>query len=161
MSEPLGIYLNDHLGAAQIAIQLLEAMCHQHEEERYRKFARRVLPEIQSDDVTLRRIIAAIAEEPSSIKNAGGWLLEKMARLKLGHTRSAGLGMFESMEMLSLGIAGKCSLWKALQVISPSDSRLREFDFIELLHRAENQFDTIERERLRLALRVLIPRSGE
>jgi len=32
MSELLGIYLGDHLGGAQVAVQLLEAMCSQHEE---------------------------------------------------------------------------------------------------------------------------------
>ena len=159
MSVALGTYLKDHLGAAQVAIQLLEAMCDQHKEERYREFARRVLPEIQSDDETLRSIIAAIAEEPSSIKNAGGWLLEKMARLKLGHTGSSDLEMFESLEMLSLGVAGKRSLWKALQIVSPADARLGTFDFAELLHRAEDQFDTIEHERLRLARQVLTPQS--
>lgn len=154
MSKSLGIYLKDHLGGAQIAVQLLEAMCNRQEDERYREFAKRLLPDIQSDDNTLRSIIEAIAEEPSGIKNAGGWLLEKLTRVKLGHARSAGLELFESLEMLSLGIAGKRSLWKALQVISKEDIRLAKYDFNALLHRADDQFNAVEEERLRLAPEV-------
>jgi hypothetical protein len=160
MSESLGIYLRDHLGGAQIAVQLLEAMCNRQEDERYREFAKRLLPDIQSDDNTLRSIIEAIAEEPSGIKNAGGWLLEKLTRLKLGHTRSVGLELFESLEMLSLGIAGKRSLWKALEVISKEDIRLAKFDFNTLLHRADEQYQAVEQERLRLARQVFVSEIG-
>jgi len=39
MSEPIVTYLNDHLGGAQIAIQLLSAMGNQHEDKQFREFA--------------------------------------------------------------------------------------------------------------------------
>jgi hypothetical protein len=113
-----------------------------------------LLPEIQSDDDTLRSILTSIADEPSSLKNAGGWLLERVTRLKLGHTRSAGLALFESLEMLSLGIAGKRSLWKVLQIVEKDDSRLRRYDFERLLQRAEDQLRIVEQHRLPLAQRV-------
>jgi hypothetical protein len=160
VSESLGIYLRDHLGGAQIAVQLLEAMCDKQEDERYREFAKRLLPDIESDDNTLRSILEAIDEEPSGIKNAGGWLLEKLTRLKLGHARSPGLDLFEALEMLSLGIAGKRSLWKALQVISKEDIRLGKFDFNTLLHRADEQYQAVEQERLRLARQVFVSEIG-
>lgn len=160
MSESLGIYLRDHLGGAQVAVELLEGMCKHQEDARYRDLAKRLLPEIQTDDETLRSVIEAIGEDPSAIKNAGGWLLEKLTRLKLGHTRSAGLELFEALEMLSVGIAGKRSLWKALQIVSKEDRRLNRFDFGTLLHRADDQFQSVEEERLRLAARVFA-RSNE
>jgi hypothetical protein len=154
MSELLGTYLRDHLGGAQVAVQLLEGMCTHQKDPRYREFAKGLLPEIQADDNTLRSIIEGISEDPSAIKNAGGWLFEKLTRLKLGHTRSVGLDLFESIEMLSLGIAGKRSLWKALQVVARADRRLGKFDFESLLHRADDQFQLVEQERLQLASRV-------
>jgi hypothetical protein len=160
MSESLGIYLRDHLGGAQVAVELLEGMCKHQEDARYRDLAKRLLPEIQTDDNVLRNVIQAIGEDQSEIKNAGGWLLEKLTRLKLGHTRSAGLELFEALEMLSIGIAGKRSLWKALQVVSKEDGRLNRFDFGTLLHRADDQFQSVEEERLRLAARVFA-RSNE
>jgi hypothetical protein len=56
MSEPLVTYLKDHLGGAQIAIQLLEAMRDQHDNQRFREFASLLLSEIEADDRTLRSI---------------------------------------------------------------------------------------------------------
>ena len=88
MSEALVTYLNDHLGGAQIAVQLLEAMRDQHDDQDFRQFASVLLPEIEADDRTLRCIVQKVGSAPSAVKRAGGWLLEKAARLKLGHTGS-------------------------------------------------------------------------
>lgn len=155
MSEPLVTYVNDHLGGAQIAIQLLEAMRDQQENERFREFARSLLPEIQADDGTLHSIAENIDASPGVAKQVGGWLLEKVSRLKLGHTGSTDFEMFESLELLALGIQGKLSLWKALQAASRLDSRLREYDFGDLINRAHQQFDKVENQRLDLAQTVL------
>jgi hypothetical protein len=155
MSEPLVTYLNDHLGGAQIAIQVLEAMRDQHNDQRFRKFADSLLPDIQADDHTLRSIAEKIDAGPSVAKQVGGWLLEKAARLKLGHTGSTDFEMFESLELLALGVHGKQCLWKALQAASALDSRLREYNFKELINRAQQQYDEIESQRLNLAQTVL------
>jgi len=155
MSEPLVTYLNDHLGGAQIAIQLLEAMRDQHENQRFRDFANLLLPEIQADDRTLRSIAEKIDAGPGVAKQVGGWLLEKVSRLKLGHTGSTDFEMFESLELLALGIQGKLSLWKALQAASRLEARLREYDFVELVNRAHQQYDKVEIQRLDLAQLVL------
>jgi hypothetical protein len=157
MSEPLVTYLNDHLGGARIAVQLLEAMRDQHDDQEYRQFASVLLPEIQADDLTLRHIIEKIGPGPSAVKQVGGWLLEKAARLKLGHTGSTSFELFESLELLALGIFGKLSLWKALQAASSSDARLREYDFESLIRRAQQQYDDVESKRLNLAQTVLSP----
>jgi hypothetical protein len=159
MSEPLVAYLNDHLGGAEVAVQVLEAMRDQHDDPRFRELAGVLLPEIQADDAKLRSIAQKIGPGPSAIKQAGGWLLEKLARFKLGHTGASNFEMFESLELLALGIHGKQCLWKALQVASKLDSRLREYDFEELVSRAQQQYDQVEGERLNLAQSVLAPSS--
>jgi hypothetical protein len=159
MSDPLVAYLNDHLGGAEIAVQVLEAMRDQHDDPRFREFAGVLLPEIQADDAKLRSIAEKIGPGPSAIKQAGGWLLEKLARFKLGHTGSSNFEMFESLELLAVGIHGKQCLWKALQVASRLDSRLREYDFEVLDSRAQQQYDKVESERLNLAQTVLSPLS--
>ena len=159
MSEPLVTYVNDHLGGARIALQLLEGMRDQHEDQRFRDFAAALLPEVQADDHTLRSIAEKIGSSPSAVKEVGGWLLEKATRLKLGHTGSRDFAMFESLELLVLGIHGKLCLWKALQVASRPNSRLREFDFEKLIGRAQQQYDKVESERLNLAQAVLSPTS--
>ena len=106
MSHPHVTYVNDHLGGAQVAVRLLEAMRDQHDDQEFRQFASVLLPEIQADDGVLTCIAEKIGSGPSSIKQMGGWFLEKAARLKLGHTGSAGFELFESLELLALGIQG-------------------------------------------------------
>jgi hypothetical protein len=159
MSEPLVTYLSDHLSGAQIAVQLLEAMRDQNDEQEYRQFASVLLPEIQADDLTLHHIAEKIGSGPSTVKQIGGWLLEKAARLKLGHTGSKNFELFESMELLALGIQGKLSLWKALQAASNLDARLRVYDFETLIGRAQQQYGAVEKQRLSLARVVLKPTS--
>jgi len=157
MSEPLVTYLNDHAGGAQTAIHLLEAMRDQHDDQEYRQFASVLLPEIQADERMLRHIAEKIGPGPNPVKQVGGWILEKAARLKLGHTGSTSFELFESLELLALGIWGKLSLWKALQAASSSDARLREYDFESLIRRAQQQYDDVESKRLNLAQTVLSP----
>jgi hypothetical protein len=155
MSDPLATYLNDHLGGAQIALQVLEAMRDQHDDQRFREFASTLLPEIQADDQMLRSIAEKIGSGPSIAKQAGGWLLEKMSRLKLGHSGSTDFEMFESLELLSVGIQGKLCLWKALGAATDIDPRLREYDFEKLRARAAAQYERVETQRLDLAPTVL------
>lgn len=153
----LTTYINDHLGGATIAIQLLEAMRDQHDDPKFREFATSLLPEIEADDHTLRTIAQKINSGSSAVKEAGGWILEKAARLKLGHTGSTDFAMFESLELLALGIHVKLCLWKALRVAAPQDTRLREFSFEDLMSRAQQQYDQVESHRLNLAPVVLSP----
>jgi hypothetical protein len=155
MPGPLATYLNDHLGGAQIALQLLEGMRDEHANPAFRKFASTLLPEIRADDRTLQAIAEKIGPGPSALKEAGGWLLEKAARLKLGHTGSTNFELFESLEMLAMGIQGKICLWKALSETSIVDSRLREYRFEALIDRAQQQYEQVEAARLNLARTVL------
>jgi hypothetical protein len=157
MSEPLITYLHDHLGGAQIAVRLLETMRDRHEDPKFREFAGTLLPKIQADDSTLRSIAEKIGSGPSAIKQAGGWLLEKAARVKLGQADSTNFGLFESLELLAVGIQGKRCLWRALQAASALDARLRAYDFEELESRALQQFDQVEEQRVDLARTVLSP----
>ena len=105
--------------------------------------------------ITEESIAEKIGPGPSAIKRAGGWLLEKLARFKLGHTGSSNFEMFESLELLAVGIHGKQCLWRALKVTSRLDSRLREYDFEALDRRAQQQYDKVESKRLDLAQTVL------
>jgi hypothetical protein len=155
MSDNLATYVRDHLGGAKIAIQVLEAMRDQHDDQKFREFAEGLLQEIEADDHKLRSLAEKIGSGPSVTKQAGGWLLEKLARLKLGHTGSTNFEMFESLELLALGIHGKLCLWKALKSASKFDPRLRQYNFEELISRAQRQYEKVESERLELAKTVL------
>jgi hypothetical protein len=154
MSHPLVIYLNDHIGGAQIALETLRSMREEQDHPKFRRFADSLYPQIAEDDATLRGIIESFGEKPSSTKQLSGWLLEKGSRIKLGHTGSADFALFESLELLCLGILGKLSLWRALGVVT-SEPKLQAWDFLELSHRAQNQSKQVEQQRIALARSVL------
>ena len=157
MSKSLVTYLDDHLSGAQIAIQVLQSMRDDHDDPRFRAFAAKLLPEIESDVGTLRLIAKEVGAGQSVIKQVGGRLLEKLARLKLGNTGSTDLRTFESLELLLLGIHGKQCLWKALDTTSASDARLCGYDFKQLCSRAEQQYAEVQTLRIDLAQTVLSP----
>lgn len=155
MSASLATYLNDHLGGAQVAVQILQAMRDQQKNTHYRDFSAALLPEIEADDRVLRSLIHKAGGSPSAVKQAGGWLLEKLARLKLGDGSSEEIDTFEALELLVVGIHGKLCLWKALEVSSKIDPRLSGVDFKELIRRADEQYGRAERERIALAGKAL------
>lgn len=157
MSDALTTYLNDHLGGAQMAVQVLEAMRDQNDDQEFRQFASVLLPEIEADHRTLRHLAEEIGPGPNAIKTVGGWLVEKATRLKLGHSGSKTFELFESLELLALGIQGKLSLWTALQAASACDVRLQTYDFGSLQQRARQQYATVESQRIKLARTVLSP----
>src|ERR1700761_6548809 len=156
MSSPIAVYLEDHLAGAQVALQVLKSMRDEQAHPKFRELAAELLPQVAKDDDTLRSILSSVGGTPSTSKQACGWLFEKLSRIKLGHAGSADFTLFESVELLTLGILGKLSLWKALEAVSAKDPALASWDFHELATRAQRQFERVESERLRLAAETLI-----
>jgi hypothetical protein len=75
-------------------------------------------------------------------------------KLQLGTDES--LGVFETLEVLSLGILGKRALWRALEAVAAADTRLQAIDFNTLINRAEAQYAAVEARRLEAARRVFV-----
>jgi hypothetical protein len=157
MSDPLAIYLNDHMAGASLAIDLLKAMKKRHDDESLSQFATFILVEVEEDEETLRSFAKNIGSGSNVFKEAAAWLAEKASRLKLGASSSEDFGTFEALEFLSLGIQGKLSLWGALQVVAESDARLTVLDFHKLIDRAKAQYGRVEERRLSLAAHALSP----
>jgi hypothetical protein len=160
MSDALTTYLQDHLAGAMHAIELLEAMRDHYDGQPLRKFAAKMLVEIEAD----RDVLAGLTERAGGVVGAmkewAAWLAEKVSRLKLKHGSADGLGTFEALEFLVMGIHGKRALWRALATVAAGDSFLQGMDFDELIARAENQHGLAEEQRLawaRLALRPSRP----
>ena len=87
---------------------------------------------------------------------AGGWIGEKVTRLKLllDDPADSGLRRLESLEVLALGILGKRSLWRALAASVEAVPELRDIDLARLEQRAEDQFARVETARLDAARRA-------
>jgi hypothetical protein len=151
MSDSLGIYLQDHLAGAAYAIDLVEFMRDRHENDELGQFAARLLGEIKADRDILRQLAERTAAGSSPLKEFTAWLTEKVSRMKLRHEAEDGLGLFEALEFLALGITGKSKLWRALDVAAESDPRLRRLNFQHLAARAEMQHAQVEKWRLQVA----------
>ena len=144
MNDPLVTYLEDHKAGAGLAIELLKAMEARHDTESLRQFARSILSDIEEDEETLRNFSKEIGTGSNVLKEAAAWVGEKASRVKLGPGSSGDFETFEALEFLSIGIRGKLSLWRALQVVAVSDARLRSLDYRSLIDRAETQYAKME-----------------
>jgi hypothetical protein len=159
MSDALSTYLHDHLAGAAYAIDLLEFMRDQHEDDGLGRFAANTLAEVEQDRDTLRNIAERVGHSGRTLKETASWLGEKISRIKLGHDDGNGLATFEALEFLEIGIHGKWALWRALAAVAPSDPRLSGYDFDALATRAQRQHDQVEHHRIELARLALNPES--
>lgn len=154
MSDALGTYLHDHLTGAAYAIDLVEFMRDQHKGNDLGEFAAWLLVEIKADRDVLRQLAERAGAGSSTLKELTAWLGEKVSRLKLRHGTRDGLGIFEALEFLELGIHGKFELWRALGAVAAADTRLQGIDFEQLAARAEKQRVRVENRRLEVAYSV-------
>jgi hypothetical protein len=156
-AEPLVVYLNDHLAGSVAALELIEALADDAKGTPLETTLIRLGGEISEDQATLRDILARVGGEESRIKQATAWMAEKVSRVKfaLGAGQYGGLGRLEGLEALALGVHGKLGLWRALGILAADDPRLSAYRFGVLEHRAEQQGELIERERLTAAAAAL------
>jgi hypothetical protein len=159
--DVLKTYLQDHLAGALQAIELLKAMRDHFANEPLGTFASQILAEVEADRDVLARLAKDAGGSAGGVKEWGAWLAEKVSRLKLKHGSAEGLGTFEALEFLVLGIHGKWALWRALAAIESFDLRLRGIDFAELIARAESQHQRVEEQRLARAQAVFRRAQGD
>jgi hypothetical protein len=156
MSDPLAIYLQDHLAGAELAIDMLHALSAQDQTSTLGMFAAGLVGDIEQDRATLRQIAERVGDGGSTLKDATAWIGEKLTRLKLNSRVSGALGTLETLETLSLGILGKAKLWRALAEIAASeDPRLQGVNFDQLVDRALAQHEQVEARRLQAARAAL------
>jgi hypothetical protein len=151
------IYLNDHLAGATGGLELAKRSRAQNEGNEYGGFLAELVREIEEDRKTLETLMDRLEVGRDRLKGTAAWAAEKLGRLKLNGqlTGYSPLSRLLELELLSLGVEGKLSLWRSLKQAAPSDDRLREFDFEALIRRAQAQRRRLERHRLRAAKEAL------
>jgi hypothetical protein len=148
MSDPLVTYLHDHWAGSKFAVELLESLRDRHAGDPLGAFAANILVEVEEDREVLQKVIEKVGSGHPDLKEAAAWLAEKISRFKLRAEPPGGLGTFEALETLSLGLLGKGALWKALSVICKVDERVCGFAYDQLHARAHHQHDQVEKYRL-------------
>lgn len=150
----LHTYLEDHLAGAVAGIETARRLARNHEGSHMGEVLASLAGEIEEDRQTLETVMRAVGATPSPLKQAGGWVAEKLSRIKMGSAAGV-LGTFQAIETLSLGVEGEADLWQALAEVKPRHAGLSPFDFDRLTGRAHHQRSQLEQERLALASRAL------
>jgi len=158
MSDPLAIYLHDHLAGARSAVMLLEFLRDERAAEPMGRFAQDLLVEVEEDRATLAQLAERIGVGSSTLKDALSAVGERVAQIKLQRANHGPFGTFEALEALALGILGKRSLWRALGALAQQDNgRLGGLDFARLSARAEEQHRRVEERRLAILSEAMQP----
>jgi hypothetical protein len=152
----LAIYLNDHLAAAALGVELARRLrsSNRGDAEMGEPLAR-ICGEIEADRETLIRLMGRLGVERKPIKPALAVVGERLGRLKLnGQWRGySPLSRVLELEVLASGIGGKMQLWNALE--QSFGETLEGFDFHALAERADRQGQQVEDLHLAAAQRAL------
>jgi hypothetical protein len=157
--KAMDVYLNDHLAGAMLGSNLAEQIRSHNRGTPLGELMGSLAPQIEQDRQTLIGLMQRIDTSKNPVKQAGAWTTEKASRVKFWGPTSGEpeLGTFMAVESLALGVWGKLSLWRALAQVADQHPAIASVDLDELIARAQNQYDLLERERLAAARRALAP----
>ena len=152
MDGHIATYLNDHLAGATAGVEIAQYLIDHFDGDGVDARLSALKTEIEKDDETLRSLMEDLDIDKSGVRQASGWISEKMTELKLyfDDPKEGPLRAFEALELLSLGIEGKRCLWLALASAAEKDVRL-DRNYRELITRAEKQRQVVEEFRLAAA----------
>jgi hypothetical protein len=149
----LGIYLNDHLAGSTSGLELVRRTARAHAGTAAGPPLSRLAGEIAEDRRTLLAIMRTLRVPARRYKVLGGWVAEKVARLKPNGRlrRRSPLSSVIELESLLLGIEGKRACWRILRRQAQVDRRLDPMQLDDLTARAERQIETVEGLRIAAA----------
>jgi hypothetical protein len=115
MSELLRTYLQDHHAGSTVGVELARRAAGANQDTEFGKPLARIADEIAEDRESLERLMERLGVKPHPVKDAGGWVAEKLGRLKpnnrlLGYSP---LSRVLELEGLLIGVTGKLALWEA------------------------------------------------
>ena len=156
-TEPLDVYLNDHLAGSAAAVELVERIRDNNPGTAVATHMEQLLLEIEQDKDTLGDVMQRLGVVRSTPKQVAGKVLETLSRLRLNEriTGSADVTRLLELETLSLGIEGKLLLWRSLSEVADARPELAEFDLSTLATRAVSQRAGVEPFRLEAATQAL------
>lgn len=154
----LRIYLSDHLAGSAGGLRLAKRARDSNARTPLGKFLGRLAKEIEEDRAALLSVMERLGVRPDPWKEIAVRVAETLGRAKLNGriTSYSPLSRLQELELLSLGVAGKAALWRALCEVQPKLPQIADTDFEALIARAEMQRTELEDHRLRAAARALL-----
>lgn len=155
-TAPLETYLNDHLAGSAAAVQLIDTLRAGNDGTPLAAHLEGLLAEVEQDRDTLRAVMDGLGVAQSTVKQAGGRVVERLSRLRLSDkvTGSAHVSRLMELDALSLGIEGKAELWLALAAVASALPALDRLDLPGLRQRAAAQRDGLEPFRVEAAVQA-------
>ncbi len=133
-----------------IGVELAKRAAGSNEGTELGEFLSGLAEDIEADREALKAVMDHLGVGENRIKTPIAWAAEKVGRLKPNGqiTGYSPLSRLIELEGLSLGIAGKLGLWRAL---AATRTDLGAFDLETLIARAESQRDAVEERRIAAA----------
>ena len=158
-NKQIATYLNDHLAGSVAALELLDHLEAAHAGMPLERVFVELREDIKADRQELEALMSRLQVAQSRARKATAWIAEKFTELKLRMDDSAGeaLRLLEALEALSLGIAGKETLWRSLRAAAEEAPELQGADYERLVKRAEEQRHRVEVRRLEAAKKAFLP----
>jgi hypothetical protein len=153
----LSTYLNDHLAGATAGCDLVGQLDGRFRDTPHGPVVSHLRREIEEDRASLEELMDQLGIPTQRVKQAVGWVAEKLARLKLSDpvAGGGGLGPLLAMEALGAGILAKAAMWQNLRAVCAPDPRLRAEELERLEWRATEQLEALRRVREAYAQEVL------
>jgi hypothetical protein len=150
--DMLAIYLNDHLAAATAGVELVRRAAGSHSGDRGEELTA-LAEEIAEDREALRDLMKRLGVTENPLKEAAGWLGEKLGRLKPnGHLVSRSpLSDVLELEMLRTGTAARIAGFQVLRAVAAHDSRVTREEMETLLDRAQDHAERLYKLHLQVA----------
>lgn len=157
MDQDVARYLHDHLAGSSGALLLIQELADNHDCLEAKEFFTDLKEKVIGDRVLLEGLLEKIDQDRGALFKMAGSIAARVGGLKLlwEQVEPGKLGLFEALEMLTLGVQGKRLLWIALSEISVWFPEWGGIDFNKLEREAIEQRDGIEAWRLQAASDIL------
>ncbi|HEU0101923.1 MAG TPA: hypothetical protein VFR07_06335 [Mycobacteriales bacterium] len=158
-SQPLAIYVNDHLMGASAGLELFRRAAGNHRGTPLGDALERLTAEVERDREALLATARDLGVTVRRYKLLAGWAAEKAGRLKPnGHlVTRAPLSDLVELEGLRLGVQGKEAGWLSLRQVAGRYPALDPAELDRLVARARDQAAELEALRQQCAAAVLTP----
>jgi hypothetical protein len=144
-TDRLTIYVNDHLAGSAFGRDLARRILRQNRGNEFEAALEQLAGDIEEDQDELEDLIDRLDVPVDQLKLAGGWVAEKVGRLKPnGQLRGySPLSRLIELEGLAGGVQAKLARWRALREIAADEPLLDADRLDQLVGRAESQLDRL------------------
>ncbi|GJF31161.1 hypothetical protein KNE206_38610 [Kitasatospora sp. NE20-6] len=159
LTQPLNIYLNDHLTGAFGGAALARRMADTHADDSRAAELRTLARQVEEDRDALVRIMKRLAVPVHRYRTWIGLGAERIGRLKPNGTlvHRSPLSDLVELEAMRTGVEGKAALWRAMRAVAERDPRLDMAELDRLARRADDQARILTGWHREVSAEVLTP----